>query len=70
MILTWALSLDKSVRRHLTPTEEDWDIQILKEMAVFFEATYQYSSDNYSTLRNTIPKLPSSIMISQLNVYA
>jgi len=60
---------DQSVRRHLTPTEEDWDI--LKEMAVFFDIfrrpTVQSQAENYPTLRNTIPNYLH--MIRQLNVW-
>ena len=60
---------DQSVRRNLTPSEEDWNI--LKEMAVFFDIfrrpTVQSQAENYPTLRNTIPNYLH--MIRQLNVW-
>jgi hypothetical protein len=60
---------DRSVYRHLTPTDEDWNT--LKEMAKFFDIfrrpTVQSQADDYPTLHNTIPNYLQ--MIRQLNVW-
>jgi zinc finger BED domain-containing protein 1 (E3 SUMO-protein ligase ZBED1) len=60
---------DKSVRRWLTPTDEDWDT--LKEMAIFFDIfsrpTVQSQAEDYPTLHNAIPNYLQ--IIRQLNVW-
>ena len=48
---------DESVRKNLTPTDEDWST--LKEMSVFFKVfskpTVQSQAELYPTLYNVIP---------------
>ena len=60
---------DKSVKEHLTPTDEDW--ASYKEMAIFFDIfrrpTVGSQADGYPTLHNSIPDFLH--ILRQLNVW-
>jgi len=60
---------DDSVRKNLTPTDEDWNT--LKEMTIFFKVfskpTVQSQAELYPTLHNVIPNYIH--MIRQMNVW-
>jgi hypothetical protein len=60
---------DESVREHLTPTKEDWDI--LEEIHDFFEVFYKPTTtsqaDKYPTLHRVLPEYIS--IMRQLNVW-